>query len=345
MRLIKKLTAKLQRHPKRIVFPDGYDHRVLQAAREFATKKLGAPILIGDRKKIKENALQLNISLNGIRVIDPRHSEELENFAEQYLEKRKGEEELTLEEAEAMVKRPNYFAAMMLANSQVDALVFGAGKAASEALPSLFKTIPIRSNIDTAASVLILDIEDKRDFGIDGGYFLADCAVLHNPTAEQLVDVAISAATLAWHLSGETPRVAFLSFSTLDTDPCNPSVSKMAEATRLTKLKAEGLDFPIEIDGELQADAALDIYTAKQKGVVSEVAGRANVLIFPDLNSGNIAAKMTTILAGAYSYGHIITGLEKPAAQLSRGSSAHDIFATAVIMGAQATDHYQLFGE
>lgn len=344
MRLIKKLTAKLQRHPKRIVFPDGCDHRVLQAAREFATKKLGAPILIGDRKKIKATALQLNISLDGIRVIDPEHSEEVERFSHQFLEKRR-DEGLTLEEAEAIVKRPNYFAAMMLSNAQVDALVFGAGNAASEALPSLFKTIPIRANIDTAASVLILDIEEKRDFGIDGGYFLADCAVLHNPTAEQLVDVAISAATLAWHLSGETPRVAFLSFSTLDADPCNPSVSKMAEATRLTKIKAESLDFPIEIDGELQADAALDIYTAKQKGVVSEVAGRANVLIFPDLNSGNIAAKMTTILAGAYSYGHIITGLEKPAAQLSRGSSAHDIFATAVIMGAQATDHYLLFGE
>ena len=343
MRLINKLTAKLQRHPKRIVFPDGYDHRVIQAARQFATKKLGAPVLIGDRKIIKENAFHLNISLEGIRLIDPTRSEDLDLFAEQFAEKRK-HRGITLEEATKRVKLPNYFGSLMLANNQVDALVFGAGTQASNALPSLFRSIPLQSNLNTASSVLILDIEDKEDLGINGSFFLADCAVIPEPTAEQLADISLSAASIAWHLTGKIPKVAFLSYSTHNLDSTDESVSKMSKATSLAKEKAKELDFEIEIDGELQADAALDIYSAKQKDVKSNVAGSANVLIFPDLNSGNIAAKMAMILAGGYGYGQIITGLEKPAAQVSRGASAHDIFATAVVVAAQATDRRLLAG-
>jgi len=344
MRLINKLTQKLQRHPKRIVFPDGTDHRILQAARQFATKRMGVPILIGDRSLIKDTAMRLDISLENIRVIDPSRSEDLEDFAEQLFEKRK-HRGVTEEKALQMAARPNYFGSMMLANNQADALVFGAGTPASKALPSLFQTIPLREDVKTASSMLILDIESKTEFGIDGGLFLSDCAVLPNPNAAQLADIAITTASLAWHLTAETPRVAMLSFSTHSRTSTNASVQKMREATQLALEKAKNLPFPIEIDGEIQADTALDRYTAKLKETDSPVAGGANVLIFPDLNSGNIAAKMVTILAGAYSYGQIITGLTKPAAQISRGTTAHDIFATTVIVGCQAIDHRLLFGK
>ena len=237
-----------------------------------------------------------------------------------------------------MVSQRNYFAAMMLANAQADGLVFGAGTPASTALPSLFRTIPLRSNVDTASSVLLLELDNNPDFGIEGSLFLSDCAVIPDPNARQLADIAISTASMAHHLTGEKPRVAMLSYTTNSSDSSDPSVSKMAEATKLAKEKAKTVDFPISIEGEIQADVALDKYAAKQKDVSSEVAGQANVLIFPNLHSSNIAAKMVSLLAGGYSYGQIMTGLTKPAAQVSRGASAHDIFATAVIVGAQATD-------
>jgi phosphate acetyltransferase len=309
----------------------------MQAARQFATKRLGAPILIGERQKIKETALRLDISLTNIRLINPVRSEELDSFAQQYFKKRK-ERGVTEKEALETVSKPNYFASMMLANSQADGLVFGAGTPASEALPSLFRCLPMRDNVKTASSVLILDLENREEFGINGSLFLSDCAVLPDPNANQLAEIAISTASMAYHLTGETPRVALLSYSTHSTSQSDPSVSKMSEATVLAIEKARELYFPIEIDGEVQADVALDKYAAKQKEVSSGVAGRANVLIFPNLHSSNIAAKMVTILAGGDSYGQIVTGISKPAAQVSRGSSAHDIFATAVIVGAQATD-------
>lgn len=337
MRLINKLTQQLQRHPKRIVFPDGMDHRVLQAARQFATKRLGAPILIGDRQKIKETAFRLDIKLDKIRLINPIRSEELETFAHQYFQSRK-DKGITEEGALETVKKPDYFASLMLANSQADGLVFGAGTPASESLPSLFRTIPMRRDVKTASSVLILDLESRQEFGIDGGLFLSDCAVLPDPNAIQLADMVISTATLAFHLTGETPRVALLSYSTHSNNNMDPSVKKIIEATRLAQEKAMKLDFPIAIDGEVQADVALDKYAAKQKEIEGEVAGKANVLIFPNLHSGNIAAKMVALLAGGYGYGQFITGLSKPAAQVSRGASAHDLFATSVIVGAQATD-------
>jgi len=337
MRLINKLTQRLQRHPKRIVFPDGMDHRVLQAARQFATKRLGIPILIGERQKIKENAFRLDINLDNIRLINPRRSEELENLAQSYYLKRK-DKGITEEEALQTVSNPNYFASMMLASSQADGLVFGAGTPAQEALPSLFRCIKLREHVATASSLLIIDLEDKQEFGIDGGLFLSDCAVLPDPNSKQLADMSISAASLAYHLTGKTPRVALLSYRTAAANPQDPCDNKMAEATLLAREKAKSLDFPVHIDGEVQADVALDKYSAKQKEVSSDVAGSANVLIFPNLHSSNIAAKMVAILAGGYGYGQIITGLAKPAAQVSRGASAHDIFATSVVVGAQATD-------
>jgi phosphate acetyltransferase len=167
--------------------------------------------------------------------------------------------------------------------------------------------------------------------------------VIPDPTAEQLADIALSTAGIARHLTGETPRVAMLSYASKSTSN-HPSLVKVRHATELARAKARSLMIQLEIDGEMQVDAALDATVAKVKNVHSEVGGRANVLIFPDLNAGNIAFKLVQLLAGANTYGQILTGLAKPAAEISRGASAHDVFGAAAIVATQAIDPRLLHG-
>ncbi|MEX2381077.1 MAG: phosphate acyltransferase [Opitutales bacterium] len=343
MALIERLIEKLQRHPKRIVFPEGSDPRILQAARQFATKRMGIPILLGDRTRIKESAAKLDISLEGMRVIEPERSEDFDDFAIR-LENLRRYKGLKVLEAREALKQTNTFATMMLATNQVDGLVSGATATASSALRPLFKIIPRQHGVKTASSMLIMDMENRR-IGVEGVLFMADCGVIPDPDASQLSDIALSTATLAHHLTNVVPRIAMLSFSTKNPASHHPSIGRMRSATELTREKAKAANIPVEVDGELQVDAALDPVTAEYKGISGLVAGRANVLVFPDLNSGNIASKMVQILAGANTYGQIIIGLSKPAAEISRGASAHDIFGTATIVGCQAIDHHLLFSE
>jgi len=341
MPLIPRLVEKLQRHPKRFVFPEGGDPRVVQAARQIVTRRMGAPILLGDRSAIKEAAAQLDISLQGMRVIDPARSSDLDDFAARFAEIRRAKG-LQLAEARTIVTDPNYFATMMLATAQADAIIGGATVTASSALRPLFQIIPRQEGVNTASSIMVLDFDEKK-VGIDGSLFLADCGVLPEPTAEQLADIAIATARLAHHLTNETPRVALLSYSTKGTSP-HPSLVKMRLATQLALARVPALKFPIALDGEMQVDAALDLRTAEMKKIAGGVAGRANVLIFPDLNSGNIAFKLVQILAGANTFGQIVTGLACPAAEISRGSSAHDVFGAAAIVGVQAISRNLLYG-
>lgn len=344
MPLIDRLTARLQRHPKRVVFPEGADTRVIQAARQFATRRLGAPILLGDRSEIKSHAEKLDINLEGVRIIDPERSDDLEDFSKAFqgLKRFKGMAE---SETKETLLNKNYFATMMLATGRADALVSGATEMASSALRPLFKIIPLRDGVSTASSMLLLDMDDDR-FGMDGVLFLGDCGVIPEPTAQQLADIAYTNACLAYHLTNDTPRVAMLSFSTKNKNTRHESVRRIQDATALAREQAKRFTEGegILVDGELQLDAALDEYTAKVKGLTdSFVAGRANVLVFPDLHSGNIASKAIQILAGARSYGQIITGLTKPCAEISRGASAHDILGTAIIVACQAVDHRFLY--
>jgi len=344
VKFIHTLMGKLQRHPKRVVFPEGSDERILQAARQFVTKRLGVPLLVGDRAQIREHARRLDISLEGMRLIQPDRSSDRDFLAERYFEIRQAKG-MTLEAAREQVLDNNIFAAMMLGCSMADALIGGATTQAKSALVPLFRCVPRLPEVVTASSMMILEIERAREFGVDGNIFVADCAVIPNPDSAKLADVALTTSLIARHLTNAIPKVAMLSFSTKSDDSRHPSVRKMAEAAQIARERAP-LFFPsgdIEIDGEMQADAALDRYAAKMKGVDGPVAGKANVLIFPDLDSGNIAAKMVQTLAGGYAYGQIITGLTKPAAEISRGASAHDIFSTAVIVASQAIDRQLLF--
>lgn len=341
MPLITKLAQRLQRHPKRVVFPEGSDPRILQAARKFATRKLGIPILIGSRVEIKEHAEQLNISLDRIRVIEPRRSSEWPVFQKKFEGLRRFKN-LNKQDIEAYLNNNNYFATMMLATSQADAIVSGATSTASSALRPLLQIISLQEGVQSMSSLNIFDLEDA-DSGKDRELFLADCAVIPHPSCEQLCDIAINTASLCYHLTNRKARVAMLSYSSKSNSSRCDSISKIQAATKLARQKAHTMNIPMEIDGELQVDAALDPIIASNKQVEGPVAGNANVLIFPDLNSGNIASKMIDVLTRARNYGPILTGLSKPAAEISRGATASDIFGTAVMVATQAIDHRLLY--
>lgn len=337
MALIDRLLAKLQRHPKRVVFPEGSDVRIIQAARQFATRRLGVPILLGDRAEIKERASRLDIRLDGIRIMEPERSDDFELFMPM-LETHPKTRELSTDEQRKLLLDRHNFAALMLHSSRVDALVAGATMTASSGLRSLFRLLPKQESVKVASSMLILD-QENPNFGMEGLLFLADCGVIPEPSAEQLADIAMTTAKIAYHLTNETPRVAFLSYTTHSNSISHPSITKIRSALQLAREKAAAHNFQVHLDGELQLDAALSRQVAEQKSVGdSPVAGRANVLIFPDLNSGNIASKMIQLVAGARTYGQIITGLSQPCAEISRGAHVYDIFGTAIVTCSQAID-------
>src|SRR4029434_2710036 len=212
MRFIGSVIDKLQRHPKRIVFPEGTEPRVLQAARQFYSLRLGVPILLGDRTQIKHAAAQLNLSLEGVRIINPAESEDLESFAQRYetLRRIKG---IKVKEARTAMLNSNYYGAMMVAMHRADGFVSGASEVTGSTLRPLFQIIKVAPQTTTASSCMIMEVENPR-FGENGVLFLADCGVIPEPTVEQLADIAVSTAQLAKQIIGSRPRVALLSYST-----------------------------------------------------------------------------------------------------------------------------------
>ena len=340
MRFIGNLIEKMQRHPKRVVFPEGEEPRILQAARQFYSLRLGVPILLGDPGKVRAVADNLKISLDGIRIINPATSEDLENFSSRLYRIRREKGLRPTEARDAMIQ-PNFYGAMMLAMHQADGLVSGAAHITGSVLRPLFQIVQSAPNIGAVSSCTVIEVEDTR-IGENGTLFMADCGVIPEPNVDQLADIAISTARLARHMLGVRPRVAMLSFSTKGS-ASHPSIGKMQAATAQARRKAELLNIEADFDGELQVDAALVPEVASRKLSDSKVAGRANVLIFPDLNSGNIASKMVSLVGRANAYGQILLGLNRPAADVSRGSSAHDILGVASIIGVQATDYLKLY--
>src|SRR5215510_5668254 len=285
MRFIGNLIDKLQRHPKRNVFPEGTEPRILQAARQFYSLRLGAPILLGDRTKVKEAAASLNVSLEGVRVINPAESEDLDSFAHRYelLRRFKG---IKVKEAREAMLNPNYYGAMMVAMHQVDGFVSGASEITGSTLRPLFQIIKVAPQAATASSCMVMEVEDTR-FGEKGVMFMADCGVIPEPTVDQLADIAVSTAHLSRQILGVRPRVAMLSYSTKGS-ATHPTIGRVQAATALAQQKASQKGLDADFDGELQVDAALIPEIAGRKLPESKVAGQANILIFPDLNSGNI---------------------------------------------------------
>ena len=346
MSFLESVYTKLRRHPKRIVFPDGNDPRVIRAARMFNDRGLGVAVLIGKREEISDIARANGVSMNRIAVIDPESSSEMPRFLilAAKLERYKG---LQPGDLRNLLTTPNYFACMMLQHGLVDGLVGGVGAYSASLFRPLLQLIKPLPHASVVSGAMIVEVP-LREYGDDGVLFFADCGVVPEPTVAQLASIGVQTGLLARQVFGHTPRIAFLSFSTHGS-AAHPSAMKMAAAAALARDLAlsiggsDALDHPMEIDGELQGDTALAPAVASIKLPESMVAGRANVLVFPDLNSGNIAAKLTQYLAGAHVYGQIVTGLSRPAAEVSRGSHSEDIAAIAAIIGLQAVEYRKLY--
>ena len=237
--------------------------------------------------------------------------------------------------------KPNHFGAMMVALHQADGIISGVNETSGSVLRPLFQIIKVAPQTTTASSCMVMEVEDSR-FGEQGVVFMADCGVIPDPSVEQLADIAVSTAQLAKQLLGTRPRVALLSYSTKGS-ATHPSIGKVQAATALAQQKAGQKMIEADFDGELQVDAALVPEIAARKVPDSQVAGRANVLIFPDLNAGNIASKLIQHVARANAYGQILLGLDRPAADVSRGSNAHDILGVAAIVGLQSIEYNILY--
>lgn len=340
MKFIDTVFQKLKRHPKRIVFPEGTEPRVLRAAARFVKLQLGAPIALGSKEEVERVAHEHGIDLDHIGIIDPAKANDLPIFI-QRLEKLKRYRDLGPEQAKEIMVQPNYFAAMMVQYGQADGLVTGASETKSSTLRPIIQLIKPLPNNTSISSCMMFDLSNKR-YGERGVIFFADCAVIPEPTIDQLATIAVQTGTICRQLTGNKPRIAMLSFSTKGSAQL-PSPEKIAAATALARQRAAETPYEMEIDGELQADTALLVELAKRKAPNSLVAGRANVMIFPDLNSGNIAAKLVQYLAGAETYGQLLLGLAKPCADLSRGAVDDEILGVAAIVGLQAIEYRKLY--
>lgn len=342
MKFIESVFQKLKRHPKRIVFPEGTEPRILLAAEQFVKLQLGPAIVLGKRAEVEKVALQEKVDLDHIGIIDPETATDLPLFCER-LEKLKRYHNLGPADARSTIVKPNYFAAMMVQYGQADALVGGTSTTAGTLLRPLIQLIKPLPHVQTISSCMIIEVEDKQ-FGENGVMLLADCAVIPEPNVEQLATIAVQTGKIARQLKGIPPRIALLSYSTKGSAK-QPSIEKVVAATALAKQKARDEGIEMQIDGEFQADTALVAELAAVKAPDSPVAGKANVLIFPDLNSGNIAAKLIQHLAKAEAYGQILLGLSRPCADMSRGATVNDILGAAAIVGLQAIEYRKLYPE
>ncbi len=329
MALLDDIKAKAKAQRRHILLPEGTEERTIRAAERITREGLADVTLFGKESEIRQIAEKLGVSVCGIATIDPETHPDYPRYTETFYQMRK-EKGVTPEKAAQTMKDPLFFAAMMIKDKKADGYVAGALCTTGATLRPGLQIVKMQKGISVVSSCFLMDIPNKS-FGDNGLMLFGDCAVNPNPDAAQLAAIAVSTAQTARMLYGMEPRVAMLSFSTKGSAK-HELVDKVAEATRL----AHELDPELMLDGELQADAALIEKVGQLKCPGSPVAGKANILIFPDLQAANIGYKLVQRMAGAEAVGPICQGFAAPINDLSRGCSVEDIVSVVAITAVQA---------
>jgi phosphate acetyltransferase len=330
MSIIQQIREKAQKLGKKIVLPEAKDERVIKAAAGIVADKLAIPVLVGNEEAIRTLAKDLNVSLEGVEIVDPINSDKLDDYVNVLFEARKAKGMTPEKAREILTTDVNFFGAMMVKMKDVAGMVSGSDSPTANVLRAGLQVVGTKPGLKTVSSVFVMELKDRQEQFGDVLIF-GDCAVIPTPTSEQLADIATEAAETARTVAGITPRVALMSFSTKGSAK-HDSVDTVIEAGEILKNR----DVKFAFEAELQADAALVKAVGSKKAPNSEVAGSANVLIFPNLAAGNIGYKLVQRLAGAEAYGPIIQGLAAPINDLSRGCSVEDIVNLTAITAAQS---------
>lgn len=331
MGLFEKLTAKAKASRQRIVLPEGTEPRTLTAAARIIAEGIADVILIGKPEEIMVKANELKLTnIENATLVDPTDEKVLDKYAPLFYELRKSKG-ISMEDARKTAANPLYLGCLMIKNGDADGQVAGALNTTGNVLRAAFQVIKTKPGINVVSGAFVMVLPEGSAFGTNGLLIFADCAVIPDPTAPELAQIAVSAAQTARDIAGMDPRVAILSFSTKGSAK-HEKVDKVIEATRIAKEMAPTLP----LDGELQADAALVPSVGQSKAPESDIAGRANVLVFPNLEVGNIAYKLVQRLGGVEAVGPVLQGLAAPVNDLSRGCSPDDIYKTIIITCNQA---------